>query len=145
MEGRWKEQIRRLLTRRDQLQLGNYGKLVESYIKLLDQQEEETLQRENTLHSKTEQQEGKLISSQTSNREVVQNTGDCSCCGDSQRLKEEVKTLLNRLGCMEREHEELLSRLLEDKKKEAQRMNQINEKINRYQRRKVKTYQGDHN
>ncbi|XP_077332407.1 uncharacterized protein LOC143974669 [Lithobates pipiens] len=144
MDGHWKEQIRRLLIRRDQLQLGNYGKLVESYIKLLDKQEE-ALQREHTLHSKTEQQEGKLISSQKSNREVIQNTGDCSCCGDSQRLKEEVETLLNRLGCMEREHEKLLSRLLEDKKKEAQRMNQINEKIDRYQRRKVKTYQVDHN
>ncbi|XP_069833985.1 golgin subfamily A member 6-like protein 4 isoform X2 [Dendropsophus ebraccatus] len=130
MDPAWKLQICRELRRRDKVQLGNYD------TRLLTQQEKEKVQ-ENKLHigeeSKDKQGSEQMTcpQSQMPKRVDVTETLSCSCCKQSQKLKEENETLLNRLQHNEHEYERLLSRIMEEKLKEAKKMNQICERMKR--------------
>ncbi|OCT97601.1 uncharacterized protein LOC108706859 [Xenopus laevis] len=121
----WKQQIRRELRRRDVLQLGNYGSLVESYVRLLEQEEDRSKWNKET--------EDHVDEPLTPNSYImIQATSDCNQCHDLKHLKEQNDLLLKQLTWMEREREHLLTSMIEEKQKEAERVNQNNEIEERY-------------
>ncbi|XP_053559011.1 uncharacterized protein LOC128649658 [Bombina bombina] len=138
MESTWKLQIRRQLKKRDRMQLGNYGSLVESYAQLLGEKYEDTQirqGRESTEDKKdsTKSEEPSMCDRSVSQR-ALHNISDCVSCHDSQQMKEEIVTLQHHLSHVESEYQALLTRWIEEKKKEAERINYRNAKVERYWR-----------
>ncbi|MEE6487229.1 hypothetical protein FKM82_014840 [Ascaphus truei] len=127
MELPWKRRIRRELRRRNRTQLGNYESLVESYTRLLELQDEGSKRQEG----------GEMVEEGTSSPSI-QETPLCVSCQDSQRLRDEIVALQNRLCHIEREHQHLFTRCMEEKEREAERINHSNEREERYQRLKEK-------
>ncbi|CAH2292206.1 Hypothetical predicted protein [Pelobates cultripes] len=127
MELPWKQQIRRELKRRDKVQMGNYRSLVESHTRLLEKQDEKLKEL--------------VKDEQACNHNVTQDISNWGSSQDPEKLREEIGMLLQRLDNIERVHEHLLAHVMEEKVKEAERMNQNNITAERYRQLKERLFQ----
>ncbi|KAE8631883.1 hypothetical protein XENTR_v10001345 [Xenopus tropicalis] len=103
---------------------------------LLEQQEDRSKRNKETEDHVNEP----LTPNMSSSYIMIQATPDCDQCHDLKSLKEQNDLLLKQLSWMEREREHLLTSLIEEKQKEAERVNQNNDIEERYRQLREKLY-----
>ncbi|KAM4708156.1 uncharacterized protein O3C94_011217 [Discoglossus pictus] len=127
----WKQQIQKELKKRDRVQLGNYGSLVESYNRLLEAQYEQRRKIQDGGRMIQEQPEEPVTCHRSSSK-IFHSAPDCALCLDSERQREEIVILQKQLDHIESEHQHLLTLWMEGKMKAAERINKRNAREERY-------------